>query len=99
MTSIVAITTIGIIYGEDIRRYSAELVGTLATETMEQESLKVQTKELASAVVQTILNDSEITSKAASFLKTAADTPETQQVTTALLLLLVLVLVEYYYFY
>ena len=68
-----------IFYGNEIKTGLASLIGGLATETMEDESLKVQTQELASAVVQTILKDSEVTMRAASFLKDAADTPETQQ--------------------
>lgn len=45
---------------------------------MENESLKIQTQELATAVVQTILNDKEITAHAATFLKEASTTAETQ---------------------
>jgi hypothetical protein len=48
-------------------------------ETLENESLKVQTQELATAVVNTILEDKEITSQAAAFLKEASTAPETQQ--------------------
>ena len=66
-------------YGNEIKTAIASLIGGLATETMEDESLKVQTQELASAVVQTILKDSEVTMRAAAFLKDAADAPETQQ--------------------
>lgn len=51
----------------------------LAKETLENESLKIQTQELATAVVQTILNDKEITAYAAMFLKEASTTAETQQ--------------------
>lgn len=50
----------------------------IAKETLENESLKVQTQELAMAVVQTILNDKEITSHAANFLREASAAPETQ---------------------
>jgi hypothetical protein len=41
-------------------------------------SLQIQTQELATAVVQTVLNDPEVLAKAASFLKDASQTPETQ---------------------
>ena len=51
----------------------------LAKETLENESLKVQTQELAMAVVNTVLNDKEVTAHAASFLREASVVPETQQ--------------------
>src|SRR3546814_14771488 len=42
------------------------------------ESLQIQTQELAGAVVQTVLNDPEVLAKAAAFLRDASQTTETQ---------------------
>lgn len=42
------------------------------------ESLQIQTQELAGAVVQTVLNDPEVLAKAAAFLRDASQTAETQ---------------------
>lgn len=66
------------VFGEKIRKTLAHETAGLARETLENESLKVQTQELAMAVVQTILNDKDITAHAATFLKDAASAPETQ---------------------
>jgi len=70
---------IGSVFGDDIKKSLIDSTSSIATETLENESLKVQTQELASAVVQTVLNDPEVTSKASNFLQNAAQTPETQK--------------------
>jgi len=74
-----AVLWTSVVFGEKLRRIFTDQTATLATETLENENLKVQTQELASAVVATILNDPEVTSKASQFLKMAATTEETQQ--------------------
>lgn len=79
ITSIMGIIWTTAIFGDDIRKLLTNQTATLATETLENESLKVQTQELASAVVTTVLNDADVTSKAAQFLKMASTTEETQQ--------------------
>lgn len=70
---------ISIVFGARLRKYFTEQTAGLAKETLENESLKIQTQELATAVVQTILEDKDITSHAATFLKEASTAPETQQ--------------------
>lgn len=67
------------VFGSEMRKYFTEQTAGLAKETLENESLKIQTQELATAVVQTILEDKEITNHAATFLKEASTAPETQQ--------------------
>ena len=59
--------------------YFSKQTADFAKETLENESLKVQTQELARAVVQTVLNDSDVTTQAAVFLREAAAAPETQE--------------------
>lgn len=66
-------------FGGKIKKSITDQTADIAKETLENESLKIQTQELAMAVVQTILNDKDITSHAASFLREASTVPETQQ--------------------
>ena len=68
-----------VIFGEKISKKLKSLTTGLALETLEDKSIKIQTQELAMAVVQTILNDKDVTAHAASFLREAAQTPETQE--------------------
>lgn len=74
------------VFGEKIRKMLSVQTAGLAKETLEDESLKVQTQELAMAVVQTVLNDKDVTAHAASFLREASVVPETQQALLALTL-------------
>lgn len=73
-------------FGETIRKMLSDQTAGLAKETLENESLKVQTQELAMAVVQTVLNDKDVTAHAASFLREASVVPETQEALLALTL-------------
>ena len=66
-------------FGGEIRKMLSKQTAGLAQETLKNESLKIQTQELAMAVVQTVLNDKEVTAHAASFLREASVVPETQQ--------------------
>lgn len=77
--SILFIIIVTVIFGDRMRKSFTEKTAGLAKETLENESLKIQTQELAMAVVQTILNDKEITAHAATFLKEASSAAETQQ--------------------
>jgi hypothetical protein len=77
--SIAGIVAITLVFGRSIRQGVSEQTAAIAKETLENESLKIQTQELAMAVVQTVLNDKEITAHAAAFLKEASTTPETQK--------------------
>lgn len=77
--TILLIGWISLVFGTRLRKYFTEQTAGLAKETLENESLKIQTQELATAVVQTILEDKDITSHAATFLKEASTAPETQQ--------------------
>ncbi len=73
------IVWVSLVYGEKIRMKITEKTAGIAKETLENESLKIQTQELAMAVVQTILNDESIAAHAAGFLRTASNSKETQQ--------------------
>lgn len=76
--SISALVVLVFIFGGEIRKMVSAQTADLAKETLENESLQVQTQQLAMAVVQTILNDPQVTSLAASFLKEASTAEETQ---------------------
>jgi cell division protein FtsB len=77
--SIGVIIIVSYVFGDRIRKAVSDQTADIAKETLENESLKIQTQELAMAVVQTVLNDKEITAHAASFLKEASSAAETQQ--------------------
>jgi hypothetical protein len=77
--TVLLIAWVSLVFGERMRKYFTEQTAGLAKETLENESLKIQTQELATAVVQTILENKDIASHAAAFLKEASTAPETQQ--------------------
>jgi hypothetical protein len=77
--TVLLIAWVSLVFGERMRKYFTEQTAGLAKETLENESLKIQTQELATAVVQTILENKDIASHAAAFLKEASTVPETQQ--------------------
>lgn len=79
LSVIVVVAWVIAVFGKMIRKALSDQTAGLALETLENESLKVQTEELAMAVVQTVLNDKEVTAHAATFLHEAASVPETQQ--------------------
>jgi hypothetical protein len=63
LSSTLIILWVGIVFGSKIRRMLSDQTAGLAKETLENESLKLQTQELAMAVVQTVLNDKEVIMK------------------------------------
>lgn len=77
------------VFGSRIRKSFTKETADIARETLENEALKMQTQEFALVVVQTILNDKEITAQAAAFLREASMAPDTQK---ALLLLIMHIL-------
>lgn len=64
--------------GKQLSKWLSRETAGIAKETLQNEDIKIHTQELATAVVQTILNDKDIASNAAAFLKEAASVPETQ---------------------
>lgn len=74
------------VFGERLRKLLTDHTAGLAKETLENESLKIQTQELAMAVVQTILNDQDTAAHAAAFLREAASNAETKQALVGLAL-------------
>jgi hypothetical protein len=79
LSTILFIIWVVSLFGAEIRKMLSDQTAGLAQETLKNESLKIQTQELAMAVVQTVLNDKEVTAHAASFLREASVVPETQQ--------------------
>ena len=79
ISTVVFIIWVVAVFGKMIRKALSERTAGLAKETLENESFKVQTEELAVAVVHTVLNDPQVTANAATFLREAAMQPETQQ--------------------
>lgn len=79
ISALITIIWIAVVFGKPIRKFFADWTAGFAKETLENESVKVQTQELATAVVQTILENQDIVSHAAAFLRDASNTPETQQ--------------------
>ncbi len=84
--SIAGIVAIVVIFGQPIKEAVTQQTADIAQETLQNESLKIQTQELAMAVIQTVLNDKEITAHAANFLKEASTSPETQKALLSLTL-------------
>jgi hypothetical protein len=76
--SIITLFFISTFFGSKIRKVVSDQTADIAKETLENKHFKVQTQELAVAVVHTILNDPEITAQAAKFLKEASTAEETQ---------------------
>ena len=64
------------LFGAELKKILSDKTADLAKETLENESLKIQTQELATAVIQTILNDKDVTSQAVKFLLEAAGARE-----------------------
>lgn len=79
ISTIVFIVWVVAVFGKMIRKALSDQTAGLAKETLENADLKVQTEELAMAVVRTVLNDTQVTANAAAFLREAAMMPETQQ--------------------
>ena len=73
-------------FGSEIRRYFASQTAEVARETLKVEALQVQTQELATALVQTLLNDQEVVRAGALFLREASANPETQAAVMSLAL-------------
>ena len=69
---------ISAVWGERIKKYFVGETAAIAKETLGNEAIKMQTQELAMAVVQTVLNDKDITSQAAAFAREVAAVPETR---------------------
>jgi hypothetical protein len=75
----ISVIVVTYFFGSEIRKTLTDQTAGLAKETLENENLKIQTQELATAVIQTILNDVEVTNQAAKFLQQAAGAPESQE--------------------
>eukprot|EP00904_Undaria_pinnatifida_P011892 jgi/Undpi1/7833/HiC_scaffold_23.g10306.m1 len=73
-------------FGTEIRRYFASKTAEVAKETLKVEALQVQTQELATALVQALLNDHEVVRAGALFLREASTDPETQEALVSLAL-------------
>ena len=76
--SSVFLLVIAAVFGTDIKKSIGLQASEVAQEALQNEELKVQTGELASAVVQTILNDKDIAKAGGAFVRDTAGTEETQ---------------------
>ena len=61
MSILLGLLWIGSVFGKEIRKMLTDHTAGLAKETLENETIKIQTQELATAVLQTVLNDKDIT--------------------------------------
>lgn len=86
LSTMIGLITLYVFFGRHIKKKISDETADIAKGTLENETLKIQTQELAMAVVQTILNDKEITSHAATFLQQASSVKETQIALLQLLL-------------
>ncbi|CAK4118130.1 unnamed protein product [Aphanomyces euteiches] len=67
---ILAIGAVGVVaFGPEMRSKMTKTTAEVATETLQNESLQIQTQELASQIVQTVLNDPKVLDQASVFLK------------------------------
>jgi cell division protein FtsB len=78
LSTLIVITWFFATFGSKIKQTLTRQTADIAKETLENKSLQIQTQELARAVVQTILNDKEVTLRAAVFVREALSTPETK---------------------
>jgi len=86
LSIVVCLVLVIVVFGRKIRQKVTTSTASIAKETLEDEQLKNQTQALATAVVQTILTDQEVTVQAANFLREASNAPETQEALLALTL-------------
>ncbi|KAF0699753.1 Aste57867_9680 [Aphanomyces stellatus] len=67
---IIGVGVFGMIaFGPEMRSKMTKTTAEVATETLQNESLQIQTQELASQIVQTVLNDPKVLDQACHFLK------------------------------
>ena len=85
LTAVIGITWTVAVFGGKIKKMLTRQTADIAKETLENKSLQIQTQELATAVVQTVLNDKEVTARASAFAREAMSTPETRDALVALL--------------
>jgi hypothetical protein len=85
LTAVIGVTWIIAVFGGKIKEMLTRQTADIAKETLENKSLQIQTQELATAVVQTVLNDKEVTARASAFVREAMSTPETRDALVALL--------------
>lgn len=74
----ISLSTLLYFFGGTIFSKIKEQFTGLFRDTLENKEIKIQAQELATAVVQTVLNDKDVMANAAVFLQTASQTPETQ---------------------
>mmetsp|Transcript_14808 Transcript_14808/g.21014 ORF Transcript_14808/g.21014 Transcript_14808/m.21014 type:complete len:154 (-) Transcript_14808:250-711(-) len=65
-------------FGKEIKRFVGGQTAEVARETLRHESIQIQTQELAMAVVNTLLTDSQVLHGTSRFLQIAANDPATK---------------------
>jgi hypothetical protein len=78
LSTLLAVIWVTNVFGKEIRRFVGGQTAEVARETLKHESIQIQTQELATAVVNTLLNDPEVLAGTSMFLQLAANNPETQ---------------------
>ncbi|CAM9089963.1 unnamed protein product [Chrysoparadoxa australica] len=78
LTSALLVVWVMSAFGGQIRSFFGAQTAEVAKEAMRQESIQVQTKELATAVVHTMLTNQEVRVAWTEFLTKAASNPETE---------------------
>ncbi|ETW09772.1 hypothetical protein H310_00254 [Aphanomyces invadans] len=67
---LLGVGVLGVIaFGPEMRSKMTKTTAEVATETLQNESLQIQTQELASQIVQTVLNDPKVLDQASQFLQ------------------------------
>lgn len=66
-------------FGPQLRSFFSKHAAEVTKETLQNEALQIQTRELSAAVVQYILTDPDVLFRAQNFLREAAENVETQK--------------------
>ncbi len=77
-TSVASLGIFILFFGSNIASTVRGLTKGLLHDTLEDKTIKIQTQELAVAVVQTVLTDKDVANQAVAFLREASQTKETQ---------------------
>ncbi|OQR90104.1 hypothetical protein ACHHYP_05807 [Achlya hypogyna] len=73
-----------IAFAPELKYSMSKTTAEVASETLQNENLQIQTQELASQIVQTVLNDPKVLNQASQFIKNLSETETTQKALVAL---------------
>ncbi|KDO28999.1 hypothetical protein SPRG_20104 [Saprolegnia parasitica CBS 223.65] len=66
-------------FAPELKNSMSKTTAEVASETLQNEMLQIQTQELASQIVQTVLNDPKVLHQASQFIKNLSETETTQK--------------------